>query len=213
MFHKEAIETNTLELLKGLQAQGILKDFYLAGGTSLAIQIGHRKSMDLDLFTQKDFDTNSLLEHLEETYNFRLNFSSHNTLKGFIGDVNVDFISHKYPLVKSLIAENGIGLYSIEDIAAMKLNAIAGDGTRSKDFIDIYFILKQYSIEEIIGFYKTKYTGRNQLHVIKSLNYFDEISREDLPIMLLEKNLTLKKVEKVISSHIKDFSKKLIKDK
>jgi hypothetical protein len=210
MFFKEAIEPSTLELLKELQAENVLKDFNLAGGTSLAMQIGHRQSMDLDLFTQTDFDANSLLEYLEGSFGFALNFSSQNTLKGCIGDVNIDLITHKYPLVKGLKVENSVRLLAIEDIAAMKLNAIAGNGTRSKDFIDIYFILKQYSIEDIIGFYKTKYTGRNQLHVIKSLNYFDDISIQDWPKMILEKKLTLSKVKKVISAHIKNFSGNLL---
>lgn len=213
MFYKEAIEEAALELLKELQAKDVLKDFNLAGGTSLALQIGHRYSIDLDLFTQNDFDVNSMLEFLEATFGFSLNFSSKNTLKGSIGNVNIDFITHKYPLVKSVRNENGIRLLSIEDIGAMKLNAIAGNGTRSKDFIDIYFILKQYTIEDIIGFYKIKYNGRNQLHVIKSLNYFDEISKEDFPKMLKEKNLTLSKVKKTISAQIKIFSKNLLKEK
>jgi len=210
MFHKEAIDTNTLELLVELQSLDILKDFHLAGGTSLAIQLGHRKSIDLDLFTQNDFDSNTLLEYLEDSYNFKLNFSSNNTLKGSIGDINTDFIAHKYPLVKNVVVENVVRLLSIEDIAAMKLNAIAGNGTRSKDFVDIYFILKQYSITDILGFYKTKYKSRNQLHVIKSLSYFDEISPQDWPKMLLEKNLTIKKLEKVISAHIKTYSETLL---
>lgn len=208
MFHKEAIEPGTLGLLKELQSITVLKDFHLAGGTSLAMQIGHRQSIDLDLFTQNDFDTNSLLEYLEDSFKFALIFSSKNTLKGCIGNVNIDLITHKYPLVKSLIIEDGVRLLSIEDIAAMKLNAIAGNGTRSKDFVDIYFILKQYSINDILGFYKTKYTSRNQLHAIKSLNYFDDICVNDWPKMKLEKNLTLSKVKKTISAQIKIFSEK-----
>jgi hypothetical protein len=137
------------------------------------MQIGHRLSIDLDLFTQNDFDSNHLLEYLEESFGFKLNFSSKNTLKGSIGNVNIDLITHKYPLVKNLRIEDGVRLFSIEDIAAMKMNAIAGNGTRSKDFADIYFILKQFSIADILGFYSTKYSSRNQIHAIKSLNFYD----------------------------------------
>jgi len=208
MFHKEAIEPGTLELLKALQTETILKDFHLAGGTSLAIQIGHRESIDLDLFTQNDFDTNTLLEYLEPSFGFKLNFSSNNTLKGYIDNVNIDLIAHKYPLVKYPIVEDGVSLMSIEDIAAMKLNAIAGNGTRSKDFIDIYFIFKQFSIEDILEFYKIKYNDRNRLHVIKSLNYFDDISEQDFPKMILEEDLSLIKVKKVISNNIKNYTDK-----
>ncbi len=101
MFFKEAIQQNLLELLRNLQQEDLLKDFYLAGETSLAIQIGHRKSIDLDLLTMNDFDTNELLEFLEENYKFQLTYSSKNTLKGFINNIKVDFITHKYKFVKN----------------------------------------------------------------------------------------------------------------
>jgi len=99
MFHKDAIESTTLELLVKLQNTDYLKNFYLVGGTSLAMQIGHRKSVDLDLFSQHDFDVNFILEYLEENFQFELNYSSKNTLKGNIGDVKIDLLSHKYPLL------------------------------------------------------------------------------------------------------------------
>lgn len=210
MFHKEAIETNTLELLKQLQEDSSLKDFSLAGGTSLAIQIGHRESIDLDFFTQNDFDTNELLEYMEQTFQFKLDFSSINTLKGSINNIKIDLIAHKYPLVKDLLIDNNIRLYPMEDIAAMKLNAITGNGTRSKDFIDIYFILKNYTVEDIIGFYKKKYESRNLFHVIKSLNYFDDIEIQDWPKMIMEPNLSLDEVKKTITQGVKTFSENLL---
>lgn len=210
MLHKEAIEPYTLELLIKLQKKEFLGNFYLAGDTSLAMQMGHRKSIDLDLFTQNDFDVNSTLELLEEDFKFEMNYSSKNTLKGSIDNIKIDLISHKYSLVKKPIILQETKILSIEDIAAMKLNAIAGNGTRPKDFIDIYFILKQYSVTEIINFYKIKYKTRNSLHVIKSLNYFDDISIQDWPEMILEKNLNLLKVKQTIEKHIKKFTENLI---
>jgi hypothetical protein len=209
MLCKGAIEANTLELLLKLQEASLLNNFFLAGGTSLAMQIEHRKSIDLDLFTTNDFDSNTLLEFLEENFEFRLDYSEKNTLKGSINNVKVDFISHKYPLVKKPVNLLKAKILSIADIAAMKLNAIAGNGTRSKDFIDIYFILKQFTVEEIINFYNIKYKTRNSLHVIKSLNYFDDISTQDWPDMILEKNLTLTKVKKSIEKNIALFLKNL----
>ena len=100
MLYKEAIEPGTLELLVKLQKIDILENFYLAGGTSLAMQIGHRKSIDLDLFTQNNLDVNTTLELLEEDFKFKMSYSSKNTLKGNIKNVKIDLISHKYPLVK-----------------------------------------------------------------------------------------------------------------
>ena len=209
MLFKNTLEPYTLELLKKLQATSELKDFYLAGGTSLALQIGHRKSIDLDLFTQNDFDNNYLLEYLEPNFNFRLDFSATNTLKGSIANVKIDLISHKYPIVKPILKNDNTFLYSTEDIAAMKLNAIAGNGTRSKDFIDIYFILKQFSLKELLNFYKIKYKTRNLLHIIKSLNYFEEINIQDWPELILESNLKLSDVKKEIEKEIQIFSENI----
>ncbi len=210
MLHKNAIDKSALELLKNLQNDKELQEFHLAGGTSLALQIGHRKSIDLDLFSQSDFDNNFLSEYLEQTFGFLLDYSAKNTLKGSIHNIKLDIISHKYLLVSPILQEENIRLYSIEDIAAMKLNAIAGNGTRSKDFIDIYFILKQFSVKEILRFYTIKYKSRNAMHVIKSLSYFDDINIQDWPEMLTEKNLTLKKVKQNIEKSVKLFSENLL---
>lgn len=211
MVFKDAVRQDILELLVSLQSRYELRDFHLAGGTSLALQLGHRKSIDLDLFTQDDFDSNTLLEFLEEHYGFKMHFSSFSKLKGRIKDVNVDFITHKYPFVDHLIHTENARLFSIPDIAAMKLNAIAGNGTRSKDFIDIYFILKHFNVEDILGFYKIKYSERNQLHALKSLNYFEDISLADWPEMILENDLKLQDVKKTISKHVMIFSESLKK--
>jgi len=205
MLCKGAIETSTLELLLKLQEAALLNDFFLAGGTSLAMQLEHRKSIDLDLFTIHDFDSNKLLEFLEENFEFRLDYSEKNTLKGSVNNVKIDFISHKYPLVKNPVNLLKAKIFSIADIAAMKLNAIAGNRTRSKDFIDIYFILKHFTVQEILNFYNIKYKTRNSLHVIKSLNYFDDISTQDWPDMILEKNLTLAELKQSIEKNIAVF--------
>ncbi len=92
----------------------------------------------------------------------------------------------------------------------MKLNAITGNGTRSKDFIDIYFILKQFFVKEILEFYKTKYKSRNSFHVVKNLNYFDDIDVQDWPEMLLEKQLTIEKVQQTIEMYVQKHNKTLI---
>ncbi len=210
MLQKNAVEPNILELLKKLQNKKILKTFHLAGGTALALQLGHRKSVDLDLFSQENFNTNEMLEFLEEEFDFKLDYSAKNTLKGSINNIKIDILTHKYKHVKSPIYTNNISLLSVEDITAMKLNAISGNGTRSKDVIDIYFILKQFTIENILSFYTKKYNSRNNLHVIKSLNYFDEINLADWPEMILEKHLNLSDVKKDIQDKIKKYSENLI---
>ena len=101
--------------------------------------------------------------------------NSNATKKGTISGIFVDLIAHKYPLITEIITQKGISIYSGKDIEAMKVNAITGDGTRIKDFIDIYFLLKKYSLSEIISFYQAKYMRRNNFHALKSLDYFDDL--------------------------------------
>jgi len=202
MLQKKAIRPDTLKLIGSIQEDKNFQEFFLAGGTALAFHLGHRESIDIDLFTSEDFDLQINLEYLEKKYGFSLQFSEKNTLKGIIDGIFVDFISHKYPVIDKPIEEEGIRLFSQADIAAMKVNAIAMDGTRIKDFIDIYFLLNHHEFSDIIEYYRRKYHQRNDLHAIKSICYFDDIEREqDWPKMLKEKELTLEKIkQRIINS-------------
>lgn len=211
MLYKETVGPATLGLISKLQADPLFHDFYLVGGTALSLQIGHRISLDIDLFTRNAFDNGEMLDHLEKNYKFSLQFIHHNTLKGFIKGIFVDFIRHDYPRIGDPISEEGIIMASLPDIAAMKLNAISGNGTRAKDFVDIYFLLKKYSFGELIDFYKTKYSERNDFHVIKSLTYFDDIITENWPNMVLKKELNLNAVKKTILAHRDRFLKSKLK--
>lgn len=199
MLHKETVTADTLALIRKLQSDDLFVDFYLVGGTALSLQIGHRKSIDIDLFTRKSFDTSFYIEHLEQKFNFSLQFSHDNTLKGTIKDVFVDLIKHDYELVKPLFEKDGIKMLSREDIAAMKVNAIASNGTRAKDFVDIYFLLKEFTFGEIIHHYALKYKHRNTFHAVKSLTYFDDIIEEEWPVMVREKDLNLEKLKTTIT--------------
>lgn len=199
MLHKETVSSATLELIQTLQADYYCKDFLLVGGTALSLQLGHRTSVDIDLFTRKSFIEQEYLEYLEKTYNFSLQYMHHDTLKGFINGVFVDLLRHDYKLVKPPVKEEGIVMGSKTDIAAMKVNAISGNGTRAKDFIDIYFLLNEFSFEEIISFYTEKYSARNEFHAIKSLTFYEDIVESDWPNMVKEKELTLDQVKKTIN--------------
>lgn len=97
MLFKETIEESTLELLSKLMGDELLSNFVLVGGTALALQIGHRISVDLDLFTSQPFDAEELTDYLRTNYGFELDFISTNTVKGEINGVQVDCIAHQYP--------------------------------------------------------------------------------------------------------------------
>lgn len=199
MLHTETVDGSTLELIRQLQSDPVFKDFVLVGGTALSLQIGHRISVDIDFFTQREFNNTEMLEHLEQNYGFKEQYRSANTLKGIIDGIFVDLLRHNYKYIADHLIVEGIKMASTQDIAAMKVNAITGNGTRAKDFIDVYFLLKDYSFSEIIGFYKAKYNTRNDFHAIKSLTYFEDILVEEWPNMMLEKGIGLKDIEKRIT--------------
>ena len=98
MLYSESVNDAVLELIYSLQEKSYFREFFLVGGTGLALQIGHRKSDDIDLFTIDDFNQKNLLEKLELDFAFRLDYIETNTIKGVINGIKVDLLSHKYPV-------------------------------------------------------------------------------------------------------------------
>ena len=209
MLHQETVDRSTLELLIKLQGKDYLKGFYLVGGTALALTMGHRKSIDIDLFSDFNFDTGAMLENLSADFPFKLYFSANNTLKGSINGIQVDILAHRYPLVCEPLVIDDISMLSREDIAAMKLNAISVSGQRVKDFIDIFYLLDLYSVEEMIGFYKIKYLQYNEVNVLKSLTWFEDVDLSDWPVILKTPKLKWGTITKKIKDATNIFLKQL----
>ena len=206
MLYKQTVETQTLERLIVLMKLPQLQDFFLVGGTALSLLIGHRISIDIDLFTKNAFDENSLAEYLERAQKMQLNYIAKQTIKGTINNIKVDLIAHQYPLVNELSVIDNIRFASFEDIAAMKLNAIIGKGTRLKYFVDIAFLSTQLSLKKMIDAYSIKYSSRNPAMAIKALSYHQDINFNE-PIMLLNNRYQWKPIEKRINEMIKDPNK------
>ncbi|HKK63744.1 MAG TPA: nucleotidyl transferase AbiEii/AbiGii toxin family protein [Bacteroidales bacterium] len=194
MLHTNTLTGEVLQLIRKLQEKPYLEEFYIVGGTGLALQIGHRKSDDIDLFTNNDFDNNRVLEKLEEDFEFQTDQVEKNTIKGTVHGIKVDLLSHKYTLLDQIQFLEKIRIASIKDIAAMKVNAVSNDGTRIKDFIDIYYLLETFSIEDILTFFSKKYALRNSLHALKSLTYFEEVNLSDWPDIIKNDKITWKKI-------------------
>jgi predicted nucleotidyltransferase component of viral defense system len=160
-----------------------LGDFVLVGGTALALQIGHRVSVDLDLFGQHSLDSNELAELLSQLGKIKLMSQSRNIIVLDINGVKVDFVNYKYSFIKKIKTIDGIRIASLPDIGAMKLAAISGRG-RKRDFIDLFFMFEHYSIAELLGFYNQKFPDGSEFLVVKSLTYFNDADLdEDLTMM------------------------------
>ena len=155
MLHKNPFIINaaTFRLIQELQAIPELKEFHLVGGTALALQLGHRNSIDIDLFTQNEFEAGDIIHLLEKDYRVSTTLARKGTLLAVVNDIKTDFIRHHYELLNPPIVEEGISFLSKEDIAAMKFHAIIQSGKRLKDFIDIYFLLQHFSMKQMIGFF------------------------------------------------------------
>src|ERR1051325_10807306 len=201
MLHKNPslISSETFSLIQQLQKIPFLKDFYLVGGTALTLQLGHRNSIDIDLFTLNEFNTQRLKDELAEHFTLSVDTEFTNTLMGKINKVKVDFVRHNYPYIKPPVNEEGIVFLSKEDISAMKLNAITQSGKRLKDFIDVYFLLEHFPLENMIEFFQKKYLDTNPLIALKAINYFDEIDETIDPPKLLSP-LPLSKIKERIQT-------------
>jgi hypothetical protein len=182
MLHYETVDKGTLELLKKLQSLSIFNEMRLVGGTSLALQIGHRKSIDIDLFGNLQVEYENLIDELKTIGVVVLLKNSKNIHSLLINDIKVDIVNYEYKWLENKIIHENIYLASIQDIAAMKLNAIIGRGSK-KDFIDLFFILKHYSLSEIFKFYDDKYHDGSSFLVLKSLTYFEDAEIEEMPYM------------------------------
>lgn len=202
MLQTNTVNQYTLELLNKLSSHTKLNDFFLVGGTALALQIGHRISIDLDFFSINSFKEDELTVFLEQEFDMEIFQVSKNSITGKIKDIKVDFISHQYPLLSSILSYNSIKLAALEDISAMKLNAIKNRGTK-KDFVDLYFLLKQFTLEEMLNFANKKYPNHSDMLTVKSLVYFDDADLQPDCEMLV--NVSWDEVKNTISQHTLKF--------
>jgi hypothetical protein len=214
MLFKETVTPSTLALIHQLFQIKELNDFELVGGTSLSLQIGHRTSIDIDFFCQNPFETRQIKECLLENFqkhSISFDYETKNTLVGSIGQVKIDFIRHAYPKINEPIVMEGIRLCSLEDIAAMKVSVITDNGTRLKDFVDLYYLLHRFSLKDIIQFYEKKYQSENSFHALKSITYFDNLEERDANLInfLPDKYISFERLKSYLVNEVENYLKKL----
>lgn len=186
MLSIQTIHPNTLELLKNLASQPELAQTRLVGGTALALQYGHRQSIDLDFFGALPEDKDELVEMTRRVGNVLVTNRSKMIVQTVVNQVKVDFVDYsRYAWIDDPVQGDGFLLASDKDIAAMKVNAIIGRGTR-KDFIDLYVLLQHYSLTEILEFYKQKYPEFSEYRALLSMTYFEDAEMQDMPKMFID---------------------------
>lgn len=191
MLQTEAVEPGTLSLLKELMRVSALSDFYLVGGTALALRYGHRISIDLDLFASAEFERSHIEKDLIDAFGSRLVFEQ--TKKDwaifcFIDDIKVDILSYPHPIISDKSVDAEIRMYGDMDLAAMKINAILGRGSQ-KDFYDIKVLLDHYPLQDCINAYHKKYTSQNlMISIPAALTYFDDADKSEEPKSLVNQS-------------------------
>ena len=204
---KETINRETKLVLEKITQSALADKFYLAGGTALAVQLGHRESIDLDWFCPSDFSNQEIKFELSTLGELKITSEEKGTINGTLDDVKVSFLRYQYDLMFPFFQMDGVKLADERDIAAMKIDAMSSCGSR-KDFIDIYFLLKKYSLVDLIEFFEKKYHGidYNKLHILKSLVYFVDADDEPMPRML--EKVDWEKVKKEIRKKANEIVEK-----
>ena len=201
MLQTRTVEPRTLELLKQLMPLPVLDSFFLVGGTALALQLGHRKSIDLDLFTPQPFNSSTLLDTLTTDFDISIELDEPNMLITNIESIKVDFVKMGYPILFPALLVEGVRMLDIRDIAPMKLKAVAQRGSK-KDFFDIYFLLQQLPLETMIALFQQKFKLHEVFHIIKSLTYFEDAEQSANPVVF-DKSITWQKVKASIQESVK----------
>ena len=186
VWHHEVIGPTVEQTLKALKERSLLEGFYLAGGTGLALQLGHRRSLDLDFFRQESFNDAQLLQQLQRFPEFSLTGRDRQTLHVRISGVKISFLGYDYPVLFPCTPFLEVPVADPKDIGSMKISAIAGRGTR-RDFVDLYMVARQEGLKALLDLFQRKFAeaNYNRVHVLKSLTYFDDADAEPMPNMLV----------------------------
>jgi len=209
MLRKSAVGKSLWDLLKSLQTLDALSGYFLVGGTALSLQIGHRESVDIDLFTRDDLNKDEIFDILNRDYggNYQIHNIQNTILQVSVNDVKVDFVKYDYRLIEEVKSEDGIRFLGIKDIAAMKLMAIANRGDQAKDFVDVYYLLKEMSLGDMFEYYRQKYRQGDISTVKRSLIYFDDVTENNwASVKLLNGTLSAGEVKRVITEEVLRFN-------
>jgi len=206
MLHFETVEPGTLSLLRHLMGMPSLTNFSLVGGTALSLRYGHRNSIDLDLFYHEKFDVDFVEEELKKEFGNNFNTESGHKKFGifaYLNGIKVDIVFFPHKPIAEIVVKDAIRMYSSNDIAAMKIQAILGRG-KKKDFWDLYELLQHYSLQQIIDWHKQKYPNQMlAISIPNAITYFIDANESETPVSF--KGQTWETVKKGIQLAVREY--------
>jgi len=204
MLRTDTVEPILISTLKQLMQLDFLADFHLVGGTGLALYLGHRKSIDIDLFTWKEFDSTELSLQLANTFkeHYTERSAKNVMLFSFINEVKADFVNTRVPLLFPVQNIEGVRIADVRDIAILKFQAILKRGSK-KDFIDLFVLLQQFSIEEMFQWFNQKYPNVETAQLLISMTYFEDAEADLMPVLFF--NATWKEIKESIRNKVNQF--------
>ena len=221
MLRKETVLPELLESLHSLMEIGTLMNHRLVGGTALALQIGHRTSVDIDFFSDKKNNYTVIRTELKKKYGkkiqegYEINSPMGKGISVFINNIKTDIIDWNTKFIRPAVIDEGIRLTAKEDIISMKLNTFLCPAEyaryEKKDYTDLAFLLKEFPLEIMMDLYKTKYPDQimSDRMILEGLKLHEMADKKAMPKML--NNLTWKDVKKQIDDSILLYSEKRIK--
>ena len=208
MLQKQVVSLELIQLLKELQSMPILKEHYLAGGTALALQLGHRKSTDIDIFSNKKQNNGIIIDSLKDQFKYYdiLNITN-NGLQLMIKNIKVDIMGMNQNILEDIKSEDNMRYYGKQDISAMKLRAVLYRD-KFRDYVDIAYLMKDIPFIEMIKCYKEKYNENNiTLLKMKIINtQFNNVEINEVKDCMIKNDIDLNKITVLLKNEIKKYN-------
>lgn len=200
------LSPKTQKNLDLLKRADFVKKYYLSGGTATALHLGHRLSFDLDFFSRNPVIPNVIFAGLNPLGKLKIIQNDADTFNGSLNGIKLSFFIYPYKLLYPTVNYQGIKVADLRDIACMKLDAVSSRG-KKRDFIDLFFISRKYTLEEQLRFFERRYEKQEVSikHIIDSLVYFNDAENEDLPEMLVP--LDWEEVKRYFQAQVKELAK------
>ena len=202
MLYKATVEPALLDLVLRLQKDELFKEFALTGNTALSLQMGHRLATDIYLTDQNSFYPGMFSDHLSRKYQAGNIHTAKDKVSCLVEGVSIEVLSDRSPLIQPLLTLEEVKMLSLEDLGAMKLHALINEGSRFTDWVDLYKLLEQETLEQLIEDYEKKYPGVKRVTAEKVLLPSAELAPE--PVHFIGEAVTVHDIAYRLKKAIKE---------